>query len=181
MQIDRQFNTLTKTEYLLYISEYKKYSDFNTLGLYRSLLENDLLTIEDKIEVRDFAHMKFLKAFEFFQLKDPGTYIKVSTLGQDLTVADEQQAWNNVKTNQEKWINEKKPGHRNFGVYSKHNCGYKDCPMNGVMIKEGSWMAECHMRFDSDSHQYPKQVKSERRKTDRKNEQRIIKRNMELD
>lgn len=49
MRIDTPFNTLTKSEYLRYISNHKKHSDFNTLGLYRSLLETDKLTIEQKM------------------------------------------------------------------------------------------------------------------------------------
>jgi hypothetical protein len=181
MKIDKPFNTLTKNEYLLYIPEHKKYSDFNTLGLYRSLLENEKLSIEQKIEVRDIAHQNFFKTFEFLQLKDPRTYLEVSTLGQEMTVADERQAWEDIRTNQEKIIKEKKLNHRNFGQYSKHNCGYEDCPMNGIMIKEGSWMAEWHMRFDSDSNEYAKQEKSERRKKDRKNKHQIINENLELD
>ena len=53
MKIGRQFNTLTLKEYLFFIDNHKKYTDFNTLGLYRSITENKKLTMEDKIAVRE--------------------------------------------------------------------------------------------------------------------------------
>ncbi|VAW11216.1 hypothetical protein MNBD_BACTEROID03-2545, partial [hydrothermal vent metagenome] len=61
------------------------------------------------------------------QLKDPQTYFSVITLGKKLTVADERQIWNDIILNQEKILKEKRIKHRNFGDYSKHNCGDKNC------------------------------------------------------
>src|SRR3990170_2614037 len=86
MKIGRKFNLLTLKEYKYYIENHKKYVDFNTLGLYRSILENGKITISNKIEVRDFANKFFLKSFNFLQIKDPETYLKLSTLGESLTV-----------------------------------------------------------------------------------------------
>jgi|GEM_PF-5372128 len=39
MKIDKQFNRLTLKDYFYYIDHHRKYTDFNTLGLYRSLTE----------------------------------------------------------------------------------------------------------------------------------------------
>lgn len=63
MKIGQQFNNLTLKEYFFYIDNYKKYTDFNTLGLYRSIIENEKLSIEEKIFVRDYANKIFQKTF----------------------------------------------------------------------------------------------------------------------
>lgn len=137
MEIGQKFNQLTVKEYFHYIDNHKRYNDFNTLGLYRSIIENEKLSIADKIEVRDHAHKLFKKTFDFLQLKDPYTFVKISTLGQALTVADESQIWSDVIRNQQRILSDKKIKHRNFGQYSKHNCGYENCPYNGLMVKSG--------------------------------------------
>jgi len=89
MVISQKFNQLTLKEYFFYVDNHKKYTDFNTLGLYRSIIENEKLGLPEKIEVREYAHQFFRKTFDFLQLKDPDTFVKVSTLGQTLTVAGE--------------------------------------------------------------------------------------------
>lgn len=175
MKIGKHFNRLTKTEYLHYTDNYKKYTDFNTLGLYRSICENEKLNLFDKIEVRDYAHTLFEKTFNFYQLKDPLTYFNLITLGRDMTVADERKVWEDIRANQEKILKDKKIKHRNFGQYSKHNCGYEDCNLNGLMIRQGSMFTEDYMCFDSDKNRYAAKDKSERRKKDRKNGLKIIK------
>jgi hypothetical protein len=174
MKIGQQFNKLTLKEYFFYIDNYKKYTDFNTLGLYRSIIENSKLNIEDKIEVREYAHQTFKKTFDFLQLKDPMTYFKVITIGQKLTKADEGQIWDNIITNQQRILTDKKIKHRNFGDYSKHNCGYDTCPLNGLMIRQGSFISEGHMQFNSDKDKYILKDKSDKRKLDRKQQQIII-------
>lgn len=179
MEIGQKFNTLTLKEYLFFIDNYKKYKDFNTLGLYRSIVENDKLTLEDKITVREYAHKTFRKTFDFLQLKDPKTFVDVTHLGQELTKGDEAKIWDDIRTNQQKILADKRIKHRNFGDYSKHNCGYEDCVWNGVMIRQGSWLMESNMHFDSDKNKYQQRLKSEKRKTDRKNMKQII--NNELD
>jgi hypothetical protein len=150
MEIGQKFNTLNLKEYLFFIENYKKYKDFNTLGLYRSIVENDKLTLEEKITVREYAHKTFRKTFDFLQLKDPKTFVDVTYLGQELTKGDEEKIWDDIRTNQQKILADKRIKHRNFGDYSKHNCGYEDCVWNGVMIRQGSWLMESNMHFDSD-------------------------------
>lgn len=179
MEIGQKFNTLTLKEYFFYIDNYKKYKDFNTLGLYRSIVENEKLTLADKISVRDYAHKTFKKTFDFLQLKDPKTFVEVEYLGQELTKGDEQNIWDNVRRNQQQILDDKRIKHRNFGEYSKHNCGYDTCVWNGIMIRQGSWLMESNMHFDSDKNQYAAKDKSEKRKADRKNEKRLIKKELE--
>ncbi len=67
MKIEQKFNKLTAKEYRFYIDNHKKYTDFNTLGLYRSLLENEKLTLAEKLEVRDYAE-RFLT---LWRARDP--------------------------------------------------------------------------------------------------------------
>jgi hypothetical protein len=162
MKIGVKFNQLTYSEYASVLDRHQKYTDFNTLGLYRSILENDKLDLEQKIAVRELAHQKFLKTFEFLQLKDPGTYMKVSTLGQTLTIADKRQLWQNVKIEQQKILKDKRIKHRNFGTYSKHDCGYEHCYYNGMMIRQGSTLSEGCIRFDSDKSAWQKTLKAKR-------------------
>jgi hypothetical protein len=154
-----QFNKLTIKGYISAIDNYKKYSDFNTLGLYRSINENEKLSLEEKIQVREYAHRQFKKTFEFLQLKDPNTFYNVSTLGQTLTLADETQFWREVSANQQKILKEKKLGHRSIGVYSKHQCGWDDCPYRGLMVKANWYLRYSEMHFKSDK---PTDTKSKR-------------------
>jgi hypothetical protein len=174
MKLGRPFKKLTFTEYLAFIPMYETFSDWNSLGLYRSIIEHEKLTLEEKLQVRDLAHTFFQKQFDFLQLKDPNTYIEVVSLGQDLTVADERQLWEDVKHNQQKILENKKIKHRNFGDYSKHNCGVETCLYLGLMIKKGGFLCEQEMRFDSDKNAWSAQLKSERLKRDRKNRKQII-------
>ena len=50
---------------------------------------------------------------------------------------------------------------------------------NGIMIRQNSGLAESNIHFSSDKNYYGQKLKSERRKTERKNESKII--NSELD
>ena len=184
MKIGVKFNLLTKQEYIQIIGSHQKYTDFNALGLYRSIVENDKLDLEAKIAIRELAHDRFIKSFEFLQLKDPDTYIKVSTLGEILTVADRRQLWENIRTNQEKILKDKRIKHRNFGIYSKHDCGYEDCYYNGIMIHRGSRIAESNMHFDSDNHSWQKQLKSDRQQNEKRklrDSQTALKAEIEID
>ena len=181
MEIGQKFNTMTLDEYFFYIDNYKKYSDFNTLGLYRSIVENEKLKLGDKIVVREYAHKTFKKTFDFLQLKDPKTFVEVECLGQELTKDDEQKIWDDIRKNQQRILADKKINHKNFGEYSKHNCGYDHCIWNGLMIRQGSWLAESSMHFDSDKNKYQQKLKSDRRKVDRKNERQIIRKELDND
>ena len=108
MKIGKRFNELSKSDYFHFIDNYKKYSDFNTLGMYRSICENEKLSLNDRIEIRDYANTVFEKTFEFYQLKDPKTYLDLSTLGYEMTVADERKVWDDIIINQEKILSKKK-------------------------------------------------------------------------
>ena len=169
MQIGKPFNQLPKETYFEVIENHKQYSDFNTLGLYRSLLENEMLSNNERIEVREFANRFFQKTFDFLQLKDPDTYLKVSTLGEDLTQQQQQQLWKTVRENQQKILNDKQIKHRNFGVYSKHDCGLEYCPYNGMMVKQGSPLARRCMYFQSDENKDEKTNKAKRLKREGRN------------
>ncbi len=179
MKIGKQFNTLTFKQYVFYIDNHKECTDFNTLGLYRSIVENTKLTLEERIAVRDYAHQTFRKAFDFLQLKDPSTYFDVSYLGVELTRAQEVTIWDGIRILQQKILADKRIKHRNFGEYSKHNCGYETCPLNGIMIRQGSRMAEMNMHFVDDRNPYDRQEKSERLKSERKAKVQIIRRELE--
>ncbi len=175
MKIGRKFNTLSKKEYFFYIDNYKKYTDFNSLGLYRSIIENEKLLLADKIDIREHAHKTFEKFFDFLQLKDPNTYFNITTLGQKLTEADAHQLWENIWDYQHKVLSDKRIKHRNFGDYSKHNCGYKTCPLNGIMIRQGSPIEERNMVFSSDRRNpFTAKDKSNRNKANRKRERQVI-------
>lgn len=169
MKIGKKFNQLSISEYKHYIYNYKKYKDFNTLGLYRSIGENEKLTTKEKIEIRDFANRMFRKTFDF----------ELITLGKELTKGEENQIWEEIRFNQKKILDEKRIKHRNFGSYSKHNCGYDDCPMNGIMVKQGSWFTYRHLWFDSGKNKYSRKEKSEGIKKERKSKSRIIRDELE--
>ena len=98
--------------------------EFNVLGFYRSLLENEDLSPEQAIELRNIAHQHFQKQFEFLQLKDPITYLKVTLLGEDYTKGDTDNLWRQIIHNQQAILKVKRIRHRNFGVSSIHDCGY---------------------------------------------------------
>jgi hypothetical protein len=164
MKLTQQFNRLTFSEYVKAIDRHRDYSNFNTLGLFRSILENDKLDLDRKIEIRDMAIATFERQFEFLQLKDPYTYIELQILGRaEVTKADRHQLWQDVIANQQKILAAKKIKHRNFGNYSKHDCGYESCPYNGLMIKKGSHLTEGRIWFSTDEHlRYSKVLKVER-------------------
>ncbi len=175
MKLGRPFKTLTFSEYLHFIKSHEMFSEFNTLGLYRSIIETEKLTLEQKIEVRDFAHTFFQKRFDFLQLKDPITYMAVVSLGREMTKADENQLWKDVQANQEKILKDKKIKHRNFGTYSKHECGYEGCVYEGLMTQKDSVFAyHNQMRFGSDKAKTTG-VRSKKMLQERKNLRNIIK------
>jgi hypothetical protein len=175
MTIGKKFNELNSVEYIFYIDNHKKYKDFNTLGLYRSFIENNKLSLEDKITIRDHAHSLFKKSFDFLQLKDPHVFVEVSTLGMSLTKADVTKIWDDIRKNQQDILNDKRIKHRHFGTYSKHDCPYEDCIYKGLMVRPNSRLAWTNMHFDSDKNRYEPKAKSERRRLDRKREKAIIK------
>jgi hypothetical protein len=179
MKIDKQFNKLSLKEYIFFIDNHKKYTDLNTLGLYRSIAENEKLTLAEKLELREYTHAIFKKSFDFLVLKDPMTYMAVSTLGEEMTKADERQLWKEVQVKQLEILNDKKLGHRNFGTYSKHICGQEGCPYEGLMTQKGSFFAyHNEMQFDTDKQRFGKKLKSKEFKKERKAEKEIILKNL---
>jgi hypothetical protein len=157
MKIGQRFNKLTFKEYFFYIDNYKRCKDFNTLGLYRSILENEKLSLEEKIAVRDYANQFFQKTFEFLQVKDPITFLELSTLGEDLTAADEEQLRNEIQKNQRRILKAKRIRHRSFGIHSRHTCA-ETCVWNGLMVKPNSKLSLMNrgggIYFDSDKNKW---------------------------
>lgn len=180
MKIDRPFNTFSKQDYLEIVPEHKKYTDFNTLGLYRSILENENLSLDEKFEVFELANEHFQKTFDFLVLKDPRTWFDLTHLGKELSHSQERDLWQEVKHRQEKILKDKRLGHRNFGTYSKHDCGVPHCPYDGLMVHPKSPLAESHIHFDSDKKTYSVQENAKKRKSDRKKHRRIIDSDEEL-
>ncbi len=174
MKIGKRFNQLTKEQYFFYIDNRKKYTDFNTLGLYRSILENERFGLEDQLEVLAYANQFFSRFFEFLQVKDPYTYLKLTILGQDIDPRMEGKLWDDIRKNQQRILKKKRIRHRNFGTYSKHDCGHDHCNYNGMMARQGSWIAEGEMWFDSDHRSWMQGARSEERKSDRKHVHRLI-------
>ena len=181
MKVGKQFNTLTPGEYLHLLQHHRKYTDFNTLGLFRSLLENPRLSLAQQLELRQAAIAAFPKPFEFLQLKDPVTYFELNALGESLTSADKAQAWTDIRHNQQRMLTSKQLRHRNFGTYSKHLCGHDDCPLNGLMIKKCSALSypaqfgfHENMPFASDKNRYSAVQQAKARRRERKQERRLL-------
>lgn len=181
MKIGRKFNELSKSEYIHFVENHRKYTDFNTLGLFRSICENERLDLNEKIEMRDFANQYFGKTFNFLQLKDPRTYFELTTLDREMTIADERQVWEEIKANQQKILAEKRINHRNFGIYSKHSCGHEFCRLHDLMLRRSNGIQawESEMCFDSDKSKYSPTEKSKRLKKERKSSHQIITKELE--
>jgi len=131
MEIGQKFNTLCAKEYFFYIDNYKKYSDFNTLGLYRSIAENEKLSLDEKIAIREYAHKTFRNTFEFLQLKDPKTFVVVEYLGQELTKGDERNIWDNIRRNQQKILADKRANTETLDIIQNINA-----PMTTAFSRE---------------------------------------------
>lgn len=178
MKLKQKFNTLTYSEYIRVIDDRKKIVNFNALGLFRSIVETTKLDLSQKIAVRDYANQFLQKSFDFLKVKDPSTYFYLITLGKDLTKADEQKINDDMARDREKILKNKRVKHRNFGIYSKHNCGYDSYPLNGLMVEQGSYFAESCMRFNSDKNRWSLTLKSNSRKKERKKMQQLIEREL---
>ena len=180
MKIGKKFNTFTFKEYFSYIENHKKYTDFNTLGLYRSLRENKKLTLEEKIKVREYAHTFFKKFFDFLQVKDPYTFVEVSKLGLEL-IKGEQQIENEVKVNQQKILAKKRIKHRNFGIYSRHD-GTRIQYVDSYMKKRTAYGSA--MTFASDKYKMlgtHKGLKSAMQEVEKRNLKNTIRKELETE
>ena len=138
MKTGRQYKELKYQEYLHLIEHHKKFTDFNRLGLLRSLLENQRISDAERLQLRDKAKQAFSKYYEFLQIKDPVTYVDLETFGWELDEPQMKEFWGAVRVNQELILKRKRIKHRNFGVYSKHLCVHDNCPFYGVMFPQGS-------------------------------------------
>lgn len=174
MEINKKFNTFTLEEYIFYIDNRKKYTNFNELWLFRSVFENEKITIDEQIQLKEYIIKEMPKVYEFMQVRHPDLYEKIFFLGKNPTKGDEDALWKTIRLNQEKILKTKKIKHRNFWDYSKHNCGYDDCHLNWLMIQKWSWFCENNMHFISDQHSYRMKDKSYKLKQERKSEKNIV-------
>lgn len=179
MKINKRFNQLKFQEYRDFINNHQKYTDFNTLGLYRSILENEQLGLEEKIQIRDLANEHFGKFFEFLQIKDVSTYIGLTTLENPLTVGQLRSYVAQIKYNQQRILAKKRIKHRNFGDYARHNCGYAHCPLNGLMVRQGSPLSEGHLRLPNDKSRSGRQFRSKLARKNRKNRHQLNRQTLE--
>lgn len=109
--------------------------------------------------MRDLLNEKHFKTYEFYQIKDPELYISLFRLDKDMNDQQIEKLKDELRVFQEKRLKEKRIKHRNFGNYSKHNCGMETCALNGRMIKQGSPEAEACMHFKSDKRKPNKRYK----------------------
>lgn len=174
MIIGKPFNTLVLEEYYYYIDNRKKYNDFNELWLFRSIFENKNLDEWKMVLLRDYIQKNMSKVFEFMQVRHPDLYVKMYLLWKTYTKADEENLWNLVRLKQEEILHKKRIKHRNFWDYSKHNCWFDDCNLNGIMVQKWSWFCENIMHFSSDKHFSTLKDKSKRLKKERKAEKNIV-------
>jgi len=165
---ERLYNSYTFAELVQLLTTEKKSGKINMMGLCRSLLENEQLSLEERLQLRDLAAQNFTKQVAFLQVKDPVTYLRLSLLGKEYTKADEEESWRQIVRNQQAILKEKGISHRNFGTYSIHDCGVESCPFNGMMIRQGSEFAESSMHFKSDRSRVAKKQKSMNARKDRK-------------
>lgn len=180
MKIGRPFNTFGFNEYVEIIPQHKSYTDFNTLGLYRSILENEKLSLDQKFEVLEISNKHFQKTFDFLVLKDPSTWFNLTHLGKDLTFRQEWDLWKEVQEKQELILKSKRIKHRNFGIYAKHDCGVPHCPYDGLMVHPNSPLSENQIHFKSDENKWAKKEQSKKRKRFRKQAKKIINDDLDL-
>ena len=116
MKINKKFKQMSMAEYHHYIAHHQKYADFNPLGLYRSILENDKLDEAAQLEILAFANQYFQRFYNFLFIKDPVAYSKLATLGQGLSETQQRQHLSHVWDRREKWCAEKGIRHQRIGA-----------------------------------------------------------------
>ncbi len=167
------YNALSREGYLRLLKGPKKGGTVNTLGLFRSILENEGLSLPEKLEIRDLTVSRFSKAFVFLQLKDPITYINLCCLGVPRSEMEGQQVWERLRFDQARLLKAKRIRHRNSGVYSRHLCGHGACPHGGMMVRSsGLWPAVMHMSLPGDTPRW--EVRDRAKAVRRERRQRII-------
>ena len=83
MKLNARFNTFTLPRYREAIANHKRYTDFNPLALFRSILENGKLGEAEQLEVLALAKAAFPRFYRHLLLKDLRTYAALSRLGQE--------------------------------------------------------------------------------------------------
>lgn len=119
MKINKKFNTLSLSEYRHTIENHDKYTDFNLLGLYRSILENPRLDEAGQLEVLTLANRHFQTFYDFLIVKDINTYARLSRLGQaPLTDTQAQQYREQLREQALKILAHKKIRNWRVGIYA---------------------------------------------------------------
>ncbi|MTB50192.1 hypothetical protein [Lewinella sp. W8] len=156
MEIGRKIRELSARKIHQILREHHRYTDFNRLGLFRGILESEKLTLEQKQSLKEAAVAAFPKYYDFLILKDPDTWDQLEHLGQERLQPELRRDWQDIRRRQKSMLREKRLRHRNFGVYSKHLCGYDHCRYNGSMVKaKHSPRYGYEMHFDSDHRRSP--------------------------
>ena len=170
MILSQPFNQLSYEQFRDAMLAHKQYKQFNTLGMFRGIVESELLSPGQKVEIRNLAQKLFERQWEFLQIKDAICYVALYTLDlPDLLPPDEARIWEVLRHNQQQILREKRISHRSFGNYSKHNCGYDWCPYNGIMVRTDWPLAESRMIFRTDHPLYEAGQKAEKHRKNRKN------------
>jgi hypothetical protein len=129
-----QLNTLTAQGYRKLLASPHGRKQVNTLGLFRSIVENRKLPEEEKAAIRDACREAFPQFYGFLPVKDYRTYWALEALGREMTEADwralKERSWREAAA----WVKQRRIRHRSFGVHSKHECE-PTCPMLGTMVK----------------------------------------------
>ena len=107
---------MSMAKYRHYIAHHQKYADFNPLGLYRSILENDKLDEAARLEVLALANQYFQRFYNFLFIKDPVAYSRLTTLGQGLSETQQRQHLSHVWDRREQWCAEKGIRHQRIGT-----------------------------------------------------------------
>ena len=152
MRIDQPFNELSAARIRTIILNYKQYKDFNRLGLFRGLIESAHLSSEERTGLQQLARRTFARYFDFLVIKDPDTWWQTEYPDWvETSFGDRLNRWREIRERQQVIIERKGLGHRNFGVFSKHDCGRADCPLDGVMVKKNDPRRDnCRISFKSD-------------------------------
>jgi hypothetical protein len=155
MKIGRPFHQLSASALRRLVPDYRKYTDFNRLGFFRGLVESQNLSLTEKQELRDLGKTTFTKYYDFLVVKDPHTWDKLENLGVTRTRQAEYADWQKIKEKQFEILRRKRFGHRNFGVNSRHDCGYEHCKLNNFMTKpryQSRYGSEIWFKQDSDKY-----------------------------
>jgi len=169
MKIGRPFHQLSVGTLRRLIPAYRKYTDFNRLGFFRGLLESQKLSLDEQQELLALGKSTFARYYDFLVVKDPYTWDKLENLGITRTRQAENADWLKIREKQFEILRRKRFGHRNFGINSRHDCGYEHCKLNNFMTKpkyQSRYGSE--IWFKQDSRKYSKKEKHLARKKEKR-------------